>query len=259
MKIHGFGALAALLSALCVQPVLAASADVGVVLMHGKWGTPQSLAPLAQELESKGYLVSNREMAWSGRRLYDVDYPAALKEIAEQVRQLRAQGAKRVIVTGQSLGSNAAVAYASSGLDLDGLGVLSPGHFPEAGMGRALRSSVERARSMVAANRGADSASFEDINQGKRRSLNMTAATYLSYFDPDGLGAITKNIKTLSKPTPVLLVIGTGDPFYPESKTMFDAAPANPASRYVALETDHFNLPNVVAAELLKWLGRFAQ
>ena len=98
-------------------------------------------------------------------------------------------------------------------------------------MGKRLRSSYERAQSMVAANRGADSDSFEDINQGKQRSLKMTAGIYVSYFDPNGLGAITKNIEKFSKPVPVLLVIGTDDPFYPESKAMFDSAPANAASR----------------------------
>lgn len=253
------GALVALLSASLVHPVLAASSEVGVVLMHGKWGSPQSMLPLARELESRSYLVSNAEMAWSGRRLYDVDYPAALKEIEQQVRQLRANGAKRVVVAGQSLGSNAAVAYASSGFDLDGLVILSPGHFPEGGMGKRLRSSLERARSMVAANRGTDSESFDDINQGKQRSIKIAASTYVSYFDPDGLGAITKNVKKLSKAMPVLLVIGTADPFYSESKAMFDSTPPHALSRYLALDTDHFNMPKVVAPELLKWLDLFAQ
>lgn len=121
-------------------------------------------------------------------------------------------------------------------------------------MGKRLRSSLERAKSMVAANRGTDFDSFDDINQGKQRSLKMSAAIYVSYFDPGGLGAMTKNIKKLSKPMPVLLVIGTTDPFYPESKALFDSAPAHPASRYVALGTDHFNTPKVVSAEFLKWL-----
>jgi len=253
------GALVTLLSALLVHPVLAASFEVGVVLMHGKWGSPQSMLPLARDLETRGYLVSNAEMAWSGRRLYDVDYPAALKEIELQVRQLRANGAKRVVVAGQSMGSNAAVAYGSSGFDFDALVILSPGHFPEGGMGKRLRPSLERARSMVAANRCADSESFDDINQGKQRSIKIAASTYISYFDPDGLGAITKNIKKLSKVVPVLLVIGTADPFYPESKAMFDSAPPHALSRYVALDSDHFNIPKVVAAELIKWLDSFAQ
>jgi esterase/lipase len=253
------GVIFALLSGLVIHPVLAASSAVGVVLMHGKWGSPQGMLPLARDLESRGYIVSNAEMPWSGRRLYDVDYPTALKEIEQQVRRLRGNGARRIVVAGQSLGSNAAVAYASSGFDLDGLVILSPGHFPEGGMGRRLRPSLERARRMIADNRGADSESFDDINQGKQMSIKMTASNYVSYFDPDGLGAITKNIKKLSKAVPVLMVIGTADPFYPESKAMFDSAPPHELSRYVALETDHFNLPKVVATEFLKWLDSFAQ
>src|SRR4029434_9693073 len=108
--------------------------------MHGKWGSRKSMVPLVHELESRQYLVSNAEMAWSGRRLYDIDYPAALKEIEEQVRQLRASGAKRVVVAGQSMGSNAAVAYASSGFDLDGLVILFPGPFPGGGVGERVRA-----------------------------------------------------------------------------------------------------------------------
>lgn len=210
------------------------------------------MQPIAHELESRGYLVSNAEMAWSGRRLYDVDYPAALKEVEGQVKQLRAKGAKRIVVAGQSLGANAAVAYASSSLDLDALVIMAPGHFPEGGMGNRLSASLSRARSMAAANRGTNSESFEDLNQGRQRSLRVTASNYVSFFDPDGLGAMTKNIRKLPKPIPLLLIIGKEDPFYSESRAMFDSAPAHPAIRYGALETDHFNMPNVVKEELLK-------
>ncbi len=251
--------LLALVAAVPLHPVRAAPSEVGVVLMHGKWGSPQSMQPLARDLESQGYRVSNAEMAWSGRRLYDVEYAAALKEVEAQVKQLRAKGAKRVVVGGQSMGANAAVAYASSGFDLDGLVVMAPGHFPERGMGTRLRPSLDRAKSMVAANRGAEAESFEDLNQGRQRSMRMAAGTYVSYFDPDGLGASTKNITKLSRPVPILLVIGTQDSFYPESRAMFDSAPAHAGSRYVALETDHFSMPKVVARELLKWLDTLAQ
>jgi dienelactone hydrolase len=248
-----------LLTLVIAVPVLAAPAEVGVVLMHGKWGSPQSMTPLARDLESQGYLVSNAEMAWSGRRLYDVDYAAALKEIEAQVKQLRAKGARRVVVAGQSMGANAAVAYASSGFDLDGLVAMAPGHFPERGAGARLRPSLDRARSLVAANRGADSEFFEDTNQGRQRSVRTTAGNYVSYFDPDGLGAMTKNITKLPRPVPVLLVIGSQDPFFSGSRAMFDSAPAHAGSRYVVLETDHFNMPSVVAREMLKWLDSLEQ
>jgi pimeloyl-ACP methyl ester carboxylesterase len=212
------------------------------------------MSVLASELGSRGYLVSNPEMPWSGRRLYDVDYPAALKEIEQRVSDLRAKGAKRIVVAGQSMGANAAVAYASSGFALDGLVLLSPGHFPELGMGKRLRASVERAMSMVAANRGNELDTFDDLNQGKQRSLRMTAATYVSYFDPDGLAAMTKHIRKIPRPMPIFLAIGQADPFFSESKAMFDSAPPHTASRYVTLDSDHFSMPKVVGAELIKWL-----
>src|SRR5919109_3873275 len=104
----------ALLFVFASHSVFAASSDIGVVLMHGKWGAPQSMSALASELQSRGYLVSNAEMPWSGRRLYDVDYPAALKEIEQQVHDLRAKGAKRIIVAGPTIGAKAGAASASS-------------------------------------------------------------------------------------------------------------------------------------------------
>ena len=89
--------------------------------------------------------------------------------------------------------------------------------------------------------------------------LRMTASIYVSYFDPEGLGAITTNVRKIPKPVPVLLVIGTSDPFYGNSRAMFDSAPAHALSRYVTLDTDHFNVPRMVSGELIKWLEAFAQ
>jgi pimeloyl-ACP methyl ester carboxylesterase len=247
-----------LLISLSLSPghsLFAASSEIGIILLHGKWGSPKGLAPLERELESRGYLVSNPEMPWSGRRMYDVDYPTALKEIEKEAEALRARGAKHIIVAGQSMGSNAAVAYAASGYEIDGLVIMSPGHFPEGGMGKRLRASIERAKNLIAANRSKETESFDDMNQGKQTSVRVPAGTYFSYFDPDGLGALTKTIQKLPKSIPVFLAIGTSDPFFSDSKSFFDSAPAHPLSRYLTLQTDHFDLPKVVAPELLKWLA----
>jgi hypothetical protein len=137
----------------------------------------------------------------------------------------------------------------------DGIALLAPGHFPERGMGgRPLQASLEQARSMVASQRGEEAEIFNDSNQGKTRQLRMQAAVYLSFFDAEGLGAMTRNIRKLPHPLPVFLAIGTDDPFYRDSKAMFDSAPAHPLSRYAVLNTDHFGMPAQVAAELIKWL-----
>jgi dienelactone hydrolase len=250
----------ALLLAAWAMAAHAAPSDVGIVLMHGKWGNPKTMMQLSGALAARGYRVSTPEMAWSGRRLYDVDYPAALKEVEKEVKQLRANGVKRVVVAGQSLGSNAAVAYAASGMDLDALVILAPGHLPERFINNpSMKSSLVRAAAMVAANRGAETDNFEDLNQGRQRQIRITAAAYVSYFDPEGPGAMTRSIRKIAKPLPVLLAIGTQDPFFAESKAFFDSAPAHPSSHYVALEGDHGGLPNLVAAAMLKWLEPLSQ
>src|SRR5205823_12381600 len=124
--------------------------------------------------------------------------------------------------------------------------------------GKQVRASFDRATGMVQANRGAEADYFDDVNQGKQRSIKMTAANYVSYFDPKGLAASTTNIRNLPKPVPVMLAVGKQDSFYAESKAMFDSAPPHPGSRYVVLEGGHFDTPGAVAAELLKWLEPLA-
>lgn len=254
----------ALLAAACwcllSTGLLAAPADVGIVLLHGKWGSPNQMQSLLRDLEAKGYKAVAPEAAWSGRRLYDKDYPAALQEIRAQADALRARGAKKIVIAGQSMGANAAVAYVTAGLEADAIGLLAPGHFPERGLGGPkVRASVAQAKSMLAAGRGEDSDSFVDSNQGKFRDLRMKAAVYWSYFDAEGLGAMTRNLPKIARPLPVLLAIGTQDPFYPEAKAAFDSAPAHAQSAYVVIDTDHFGMPQRVAAELLKWLEPLAQ
>ena len=45
-------------------------------------------------------------------------------------------------------------------------------------MGKRLRPSFDRAKKLVDENRGADSESFDDLNQGKQRSIKKAYPTY---------------------------------------------------------------------------------
>jgi len=82
-------ALVAGLAALLPLPASARDGPLGIVIMHGKGGSPEGLvAGLAATLEANGYLVANIEMPWSGSRQYDVpvlfivptrDYPGLLR------------------------------------------------------------------------------------------------------------------------------------------------------------------------------------
>ncbi|MGP1665661.1 MAG: hypothetical protein ACTS5I_07085, partial [Rhodanobacter sp.] len=53
---------------LCIGlPAAAQTSSMGIVVMHGKGGSPDRLVkPLANGLEKKGYRVASLEMPWSG-------------------------------------------------------------------------------------------------------------------------------------------------------------------------------------------------
>ena len=89
-------------------------AQTGVVLMHGKWGTPLGpTQPLEMAMRAAGFMVIAREMAWSHDRAYDQTLDQVMVEIDREVAELRSDGARTIVVAGQSFGANMALAYAA--------------------------------------------------------------------------------------------------------------------------------------------------
>jgi pimeloyl-ACP methyl ester carboxylesterase len=233
----------------------ATTPSCALVLMHGKWGGPQGLALFARKLETVCHVVL-LEMPWSGRRAYDQPYTVALKEISAQVQTLRGKGYRQVLVGGQSFGTNAALAYMAELGDADGVLALAPGHSPrvmyQQGMGRA---EVDQARTLVTAGQGAQTLTINDMNQGRRRNMTMSAETLLSYFDPDGLGHMPKTSANFKKAVPVLWVIGTQDPLYPAGEAYaYAKLPVHANSRYLVVDAGHGNTPEVAATAVIEWL-----
>jgi dienelactone hydrolase len=91
----------------------AAADGIGIVLLHGKQGMPSSpnLSSLTESLTKAGLLLERPEMCWSRRRIYDRSYPTCLEDIDAAVERLKSRGASVIIIAGQSLGANAAIAY----------------------------------------------------------------------------------------------------------------------------------------------------
>jgi pimeloyl-ACP methyl ester carboxylesterase len=233
----------------------ATTPSCALVLMHGKWGAPQGLALFARKLDNVCQVVL-LEMPWSGRRAYDQPYAVALKEISAQVQTLRGKGYRQVLVGGQSFGTNAALAYMAEVGDADGVLALAPGHSPrlmyQQGMGRA---EVDQARTLMTAGQDAQAITINDMNQGRRRNMTMSAETLLSYFDPDGLGHMPKTSASFKKAVPVLWVIGTQDPLYPAGEAYaYAKLPAHAKSRYLVVDAGHGNTPEVAAASVTDWL-----
>ena len=236
--------LALIVLALLGGSVWAQSKDCALVLMHGKWGSPQNLAVFASRIDA-ACTAKLIEMPWSGRRAYDQPYPVALQEMDEQVSALRAQGFKRVLVGGQSFGANAALAYMAERGNADGVLLLAPGHVPRTKYNMRIgRTEVDKARELVAAGKGDEAITMDDMNQGKRRDMRMRADVLLSYFDPDGLGHMPGTASRFKKPVPVLWVVGTADPLYPQGEGFaYARLPQHPQSRYLVVDAGHANTP----------------
>ena len=241
--------------ALTGSPFGLAQSDCGIVLMHGKWGSPQFMGPFANRLKSV-CSVKVIEMPWSKRRAYDADYLSALNEVAAQVEAMRKQGIKRVFVAGHSLGANAAIAYMASHGDADGIIALAPGHAPERLNLSVTSESVDRAREMVASGRGNERATFQDINMGQRQKFRMRAEVYLSYFDPEGLANMAKSAEGFKHAVPFAWIMGTSDPMYPVGpKYAFEKAPMHSKSAYVSVQADHLSVIDAVGSNaVIAWI-----
>jgi acetyl esterase/lipase len=228
--------------------------EVGIVLMHGKWAGPPAppIKVLATALRTKGFKVITPVMPWGQKRMYDADYPTALSEIEASVEILRKKGAKRIIVAGHSFGANASIAYAASGREVDGVMAIAPGHCPDL---QNFGTSVAKARKMIAKGKGEETASFDDNNQGKDRTISTTAKIYLSFFDPDGLGVMPKSAAAIPKPVPFLWVIGTHDHLYRHGENyVFNKVPKHPRNSYLVVNADHSGTPEVAASQIVEWI-----
>ncbi|MDB5641150.1 MAG: hypothetical protein JWN07_467 [Hyphomicrobiales bacterium] len=234
-------------------------AGIGVVLMHGKGGRPGgNIGGLAATLESQGALVVMPTMAWVGSRgvpaSYDLTYEQALGDIDGAVATLRGRGARKIVVAGQSLGANAAIAYAARrGGQVAGVMALAPGHVPDRLRRPQLLKAVADARAQIAAGQGGARGEFPDSNQGQVFSVSGTAAGWYSYYDANGSANMPKNAARLTQP--FLYVIGTSDPLYAEGRGyIFARAKANPKSRYVEVNAGHFDTPDMARDDVVAWL-----
>jgi pimeloyl-ACP methyl ester carboxylesterase len=251
--------LTALIAVVCVlasPSVFAVSGDVGVVLLHGKGGVPTGyIRALAWALQDRGHLVATPEMPWSKGRIYDASIEESMAEIDLEVKALRQKGAKLVIVGGQSLGANVAIAYAASRARVDGIVVLAPGHNPELpGFARRIGADLSKARMLIEAGKGKEKSSFSDLNQGQSSQISATPEVYVSWFDPQGLAVMPRSAAAIKSSTPLLFIVGSGDRSAPTQDYIFDKAPAHVKSKFVMVNADHLHVPSAAIEDVAAWL-----
>ena len=234
--------------------------SVGVVLLHGKGGQPGgNILGLTKSLEAEGVNVIVPVMAWSGSRgqpfNYDKTYEVALREIDSAIAKLRALGAKKIIIAGQSLGANAALAYvARKPSGIAGVIMLAPGQAPERMRFPGVQNAQAKARDMIAAGQGQQRADFPDINVGQSFMVSGTYAGWYSYYNPEGRANMPDNAARL-RSVPLLYVVGRSDPIYRLGRGyVFEKASKHPKSRYVEIDADHLDTPDKARSTVLDWL-----
>jgi pimeloyl-ACP methyl ester carboxylesterase len=252
------GLFAALAAMTATGPAIAQQSlsGFGIVLIHGKGGTPTTgIEGLHEALKREGALVEAPEMPWSARRIYDATYDQAMTEIDTAVERLKKAGAQRIVVIGHSLGANAAIGYGARRKGLDGVVALAPGHLPEAWALRARTSgSIANARKMIAAGKGDVRMSFPDLAQGIPFQVRATPEVYLSMFDPDGPAVMPKNAAAMGD-VPLLWIVGVADPMVLHGKDyVYGRGVRHPKSKYLVTASMHLSTPYQSRGQIVSWL-----
>lgn len=233
-------------------------ATIGVVVMHGKWGSPQrNVSELASALQRRGFLVANPEMPWSGRRRYDKSVGEADAEIDTEMAKLRDQGAKQIFLAGHSLGAAFALHYATR-TTINGIVAIAPGHRPEGKVYvELLGDDVKKARVLAASGKSDEQVWFVDLNTGNRRDrIKASVASFLSYFDPAGPMNMARNVTTVKPGVPVLWLV----PAREEQQlrggvvSLYNKLPPNPGNKFLEPESDHLQAPAVAISQIIDWI-----
>ncbi len=260
--------IVSLLAAIACGAVMTAAAaqdaapKIGIVVMHGKGGSPARLVNvLAEGLERKGLLVASLEMPWSGKRNYDSDVATAEREVTAALQALRGKGAQKLFVAGHSQGAVFALHYASRH-PLDGLVVIAPGgNVATSFYQQKVGASVARARNLAAAGKGDERGEFDEYEGAKGSwKVPTTAAIYLTWFDPEGAMNQEKSSRALPAALPVLHVAPVSDyPALLRSKQMtFNALPDHPLKRLYEPDADHRGAPAAAVDEIARWTAEVA-
>lgn len=237
-------------------------ARIGIVLMHGKGGSPtQHVGSLASSLEEKGYLVANLEMPWSYRRSYDVPVADAVSEVESALDELRARGAVKLFVAGHSQGGLFAL-YFGGQHAVDGIIAIAPGgNVGSATYREKLGESVTQARKLVADGKGSDRARFLDFEGSKGTYVIVCAAAhYLNWFDPEGAMNEWTAVKSMNPKVPVLFIVPKNDypPLQKAKQRLFDSLPRNPLTKLYEPDSSHLGAPANSVEEIERWITEVA-
>jgi pimeloyl-ACP methyl ester carboxylesterase len=258
MRIFALPALIAL--AILGAPSVAVAADaVGVVLLHGKTGTPGQMARVSAALTAAGHRPIAPEMCWSDKRIFDKKFDDCLGEVDAAAARLRMQGATRIVIAGMSQGAVAAIAYGATRKGLAGVVAMAPAADPtDLARYPGLAAAIKTASDLVKAGQGDKRTELGDIiSGGKDIAFTTTPNIYLSFHAPGVSIATMPNLIAQSLPklgAPLLWVAGTADPSQAIAERGFAAAPKMALGRLVKVDADHGGTANAAIDAVLAWL-----
>lgn len=233
--------------------------QVGIVIMHGKGGSPAThVSGLASSLKDAGYMVANLEMPWSGVRNYDVGVEDGMKEVETALAGLRSQGAQKVFVAGHSQGGLFAL-HVSGKVALDGVIAIAPGGNVASKIYREkLGGYIDQAAAMIRDGKGNEKTRFYDFESSKGTYPVVTTPTiYVGWFDSEGAMNQSRAARNVAVGVPVLYVGPTRD--YPGLTAIkgatFAALPENPLHKLYEPDTSHLEAPSASRDEIVRWMG----
>jgi pimeloyl-ACP methyl ester carboxylesterase len=253
----------AVLASVMAPLTAAAQERIGILMLHGK-NPGSNVDPyfgfMKENFERQGWLVAFPDMPWSRGRYLDGNLDKALDEIAGHVKNLRGQGATKIVIAGHSMGVPTGMAYAARSGDVDALVQLAPGHIP---LGyyrypslKVVRDSIDEARALVAAGKGDSNERFNDINQGRPVPVTTTAKHFLSYFDPTSDAEMSVTAPRIPAKTSVMTVIGQKDPLFSQVKSYYvDKLPTNSKNKYLEVSGGHLDTPRVANDAVIAWIN----
>jgi esterase/lipase len=237
---------------------VADASSIGVLLLHGKTGTPEQLAKLSAALTAAGYAVATPEMCWSKTRIFDKALPDCLKELDASIGLLKSQGATEIVIGGTSQGAVAAIDYGAVTAAVAGIIAMAPAADPaDPSKFPDFAAAIQSALAAVKTGKADDRTAFADLANGQIISVSATAAAFLSFHDPASPVATIREVKAKLLPKlgpPLLWIAGTGDPTQSAARSVFGAARKNALSSFVEVDADHVSTPDASADAIIAWL-----
>jgi len=231
---------------------------LGVLMMHGKGGTPAQLEDLAARVTEAGFIAERPEMCWSRKRIYDEPYLDCLTDADNAVAQLKAHGAEAIVILGMSLGGNVALGFGARRPGLKGIIALAPASAPEQLADRpSIAQCLAEAKSLIAAGKSEEKRTFYDVNIGREFTVTTTPAIYVTFFGKGTPGVMTMNAAHLT--APLLMVSGTQDITQRTTGEVFAQAPSNPHNSHVMVNSDHMGTPAASTEIVVAWLKNLSQ